>query len=305
MKRIADLYSILAFCIIFSILGCHKESSPVNPPVEKMVTITATAGDNGTITPSGATQIKLGSSKMYTIKANNNYTLLSIKVDGVDVPLPVPVAGVYLYQIENANADKDIKVFFALITYTVTASAGTGGTVTPSGATVVEYGKDLTLTPTENPEYTLTAIKVNGLSVPVVKPFILTNVTANSDVKFEFTLTNFLILTNGADNKSRYWNWKSSERMDANHVHEYDVNLDQDQLTWRTYYYSTGKVEMFSTAGTLVGNGFWSILPSNIFNLGSQPYTIIECSDKKFVYELKAEFTQGRLEIIRDTYVRQ
>lgn len=256
------------------------------------------------IFPDNSTKVEDGKSFSMNLNSgpSRRYKVLSSGVVVADYR-----TGSFDYLISSVKTDLNIQIISEAVTYTVTATAGTGGTVTPSGSTTVEYGKDLILTPTVDPEYTMTAIKVNGVSVPVVKPYTLTNVTLNTDVKFEFTLTNSLILSNGADNKSRYWNLKSSERMDENHVHEYFINLNQDQLTWREYYYSNGKNETFSTTGVLVGNDTWSMLPGNIFIVGggARRLTVIECSDTRFVCEQKAEFTQGRIEIVRDTYVRQ
>lgn len=299
-------------CVLYlSMLGCQScKKDPIKPDPKPTVycTVTLLPASGVTVTPifpNGSTKVEYGKpiSLDFNSAPNTRYKVL---VNGTEV-ISLRSGNTY-YQNPSVTADLNIQIVSEAVAFTVTASAGIGGTVTPL-STTVEYGSDLPLTITENTEYTLTSIKVNGVSVVIVKPYVLKNITANSDVQVGFTLTNFLTLSNGADNKSRYWNWKTSERMDENHVHEYFINLDQDQLTWKFYFYSNGKGESFNTAGVLVGNGFWSVLPNNIYVNGTGPgadfHTIIECSDKKFVFELKAEYTQGRLEIIRETYVRQ
>jgi hypothetical protein len=48
-------------------------------------TITASAGANGSISPSGAVAVPLGGSKTFTITPNRGYRISDVKVDGVSV----------------------------------------------------------------------------------------------------------------------------------------------------------------------------------------------------------------------------
>ena len=77
----------------------------INIPVQKH-TITATAGANGSITPSGAVEVTEGESKTFTIKADEGYEIATIKIDGVDVTVETS------YTFTNVKADHTIAVTF-------------------------------------------------------------------------------------------------------------------------------------------------------------------------------------------------
>jgi len=69
-------------------------------------TITATAGQNGSITPSGTTTINAGESQAYIIVANNGYEIENVLVDGS----PVNVTGYYVF--DNVMSNRTISVTF-------------------------------------------------------------------------------------------------------------------------------------------------------------------------------------------------
>ena len=77
----------------------------INIPVQKH-TITATAGANGSITPSGAVEVTEGESKTFTITADEGYEIATIKVDGVDVAVETS------YTFTNVTTDHTIVVTF-------------------------------------------------------------------------------------------------------------------------------------------------------------------------------------------------
>ena len=77
----------------------------INIPMPKH-TITATAGANGSITPSGAVEVTEGESKTFTITADEGYEIATIKVDGVDVTVETS------YNFTNVIADHTIVVTF-------------------------------------------------------------------------------------------------------------------------------------------------------------------------------------------------
>jgi len=62
-------------------------------------TITATAGEYGTIDPSGAVTVNYGDSKTFTITPNTGYHILDVKVDGTSV------GAVPTYTFANVTAD--------------------------------------------------------------------------------------------------------------------------------------------------------------------------------------------------------
>lgn len=73
-------------------------------------TIIATAGPNGSISPSGATDVAAGGSQAYTITASSGYQIASLTVDGS----PVGVSATYTFA--NVQADHTINAAFSVAT---------------------------------------------------------------------------------------------------------------------------------------------------------------------------------------------
>src|SRR5207344_1891362 len=96
------------------------------------------AGTNGTIAPSGSVVVNHGANQTFTITPNANYHVLDVLVDGTS-------AGVVTTYTFAAS--------FAIDTRTITASAGANGTISPTGAVVVNYGSNQTFTITPSANY--------------------------------------------------------------------------------------------------------------------------------------------------------
>ena len=71
-------------------------------------------------------------------------------------------------------------------TFTITASAGTGGSISPSGAVSVSSGASKTFTITPNSGYRVTSVLVDGTSVGAVTTYTFSNVTANRTIAATF-----------------------------------------------------------------------------------------------------------------------
>ena len=70
--------------------------------------ITATAGENGTIAPSGIVNVPEGSSKIFTIEANENYEIADVLVDGTSVGAQPT------YTFSNVTSNHTIEATFKL-----------------------------------------------------------------------------------------------------------------------------------------------------------------------------------------------
>lgn len=86
-----------------------KPSIEVNneEPEETLYTLTAEAGEGGTVTP-GTHQVKAGETVTFTIKANENYEIADVLVDGQSV------GAVESYTLENVQAAHSISAVFRL-----------------------------------------------------------------------------------------------------------------------------------------------------------------------------------------------
>lgn len=78
-------------------------------PVQEDPVITAKAGANGTITPSGNVTVKAGADQAFAIQPNSGYTVSKVLVDGTDV------GAVTSYTFKNVTANHTIKAVFAKV----------------------------------------------------------------------------------------------------------------------------------------------------------------------------------------------
>lgn len=78
-------------------------------PVQEDPVITAKAGANGTITPSGSVTVKAGADQAFAIQPNSGYTVSKVLVDGTDV------GAVTSYTFKNVTANHTIEAVFAKV----------------------------------------------------------------------------------------------------------------------------------------------------------------------------------------------
>jgi hypothetical protein len=147
-----------------------------NPPA----TITATAGANGSISPSGSVTVLSGTNKTYSFTPDSGYRINQVFVDGVSKGT---LSG---YTFINITAgDHTISVTF---NPTITASAGTGGTISPAGTSTVSSGGSKTYTIKANAGYQIADVLVDGSSVGAVTTYAFTNVTTPHTISATFEL---------------------------------------------------------------------------------------------------------------------
>ena len=135
-------------------------------------TITASSGTGGSISPSGSASVASGNSKTYTITANSGYKISDVTVDGASV------GALSTYTFSNVKNAHTIKAAFAVDSYTITASAGTGGSISPSGSASVNSGSSKTFTITASSGYKIVDVKVDGSSVGALSSYTFSNLTS-------------------------------------------------------------------------------------------------------------------------------
>ena len=160
--------------------------------IDATYTITASAGANGAINPSGAVPVNHGDNQTFAVTPDANYHVADVLVDGSSV------GAVTSYTFTNVTANHTISASFAIDTRTITASAGADGAINPSGAVLVNYGDNQTFTITPNPSYHVADVLVNGSSVGAVTSYTFTNVTANHTISASFALNDTRTITASA-----------------------------------------------------------------------------------------------------------
>ncbi len=148
-------------------------------------TLTASAAEHGTITPSGAVQIAEGESQAFTITADDGYHIKDLLVDGASQ------GAIDSYTFENVMANHEISAEFEenaadATTYTLTSSAGPNGKIDPLGDSAVNEGESLTYTITPDSGYHIKDVLVDGESQGVIDSYTFEDVMANHEISAEF-----------------------------------------------------------------------------------------------------------------------
>lgn len=152
-------------------------------------TMTAEAGEGGTITPADAQTVNYGTDFTYEINANEGWYIASTVIDGVTTTYTQDDALVTLTVPYTAiNADHSVSVTFAQFMYTITATAGEHGTVNDATSVNAEvaYGTNYTLNFTPADNYQVADVIVDGQSVGAVDSYQFINITANHTVEVSF-----------------------------------------------------------------------------------------------------------------------
>ena len=142
--------------------------------------IVASAGPNGAISPSGSVTVNYGGNQTFTMSPLEGYHTGDVRVDGKSV------AVVASYTFGDVISNHTIEVSFAINQYTLTATAGPGGSVSPSGEVTVNYGGSRTFTITPNEGYHISDVKVDGGSVGAVTSYTFADVTSDHRIEAAF-----------------------------------------------------------------------------------------------------------------------
>ena len=143
-------------------------------------TISASAGQGGRISPSGNVNVNTGSNATFTITPDTGWKISAVTVDGVNA------GTVTNYTFVNVRENHTISASFSRLTYSISASAGAGGTISPSGTKQVTYGGSQTYTITAASGYEIDHVMVDGRSVGSVGTYTFSNVTESHTIAATF-----------------------------------------------------------------------------------------------------------------------
>lgn len=149
--------------------------------------ITASSGANGSVTPSGVTNVVQGGSQIYAITPDSGYDVATLVVDSISIATSTT------YTFTNVQATHTISATFALLpvpptTHTITSSAGANGNVTPLGAIIVADGASQAFNIIPDSGFFTETLLVNGSPASTSSPYTFTNVTADHTISATFAL---------------------------------------------------------------------------------------------------------------------
>lgn len=117
----------------------------------------------------------------FVVAPNAGYGVNWVRIDGVDQGVPLGQTTPFSLNL-NIAAVNTISADF-LPYYSVTPSvSGTGGSISPDGATAVLSGQSITIDITPDAGYRILSITDNGVNVGSTSPYTITNIGTNHDV---------------------------------------------------------------------------------------------------------------------------
>jgi len=168
-------------------------SDPVSytvPDALQTFTITASAQNDGSISPSGIVSVTEGQSKTFTISPGNGYHIDEVLVDGEFVGSSPS------YTFSDISTDHQIHVTFAanvVKLYSITASSDDHGSIAPNGNVTVIEGNNQPFTITPNPGYHIDKVMVDNQPVGALDHYNFQNVTKGHTISASFAPNMFTI----------------------------------------------------------------------------------------------------------------
>jgi hypothetical protein len=144
------------------------------------------AGSGGSISPSGSVSVVQGNNQTFYFYPYTGYEINEVVVDG---SVNYSAANNGFYTFTNVYSNHSISVSFRLKTFTITASAGQGGSISPSGTATVNYGSSKTYTFQANFGYAVNQVYIDGYEYnPAVAAghYTFTNITSNHSITVYF-----------------------------------------------------------------------------------------------------------------------
>jgi formylglycine-generating enzyme len=218
------LLRVVPVALLFG--GCGKDNS-TNGGNTTTFTLTVSA-TNGTVTKSpNLAAYDSNSVVQLTATPANGYHFVSWSGDTTETANPLSI---------RMNSNKNLTVNFAINTYTLTVNAGTGGTVTPSGATTVNHGAATPITATPDSGYRFVRWTRSGTSATIVDSTLAATTVymiADATITAEFAINHVPYKpsnpspTDGATDQNRtlQFGWAGGDA-DAGDTLKYDVYLD-------------------------------------------------------------------------------
>jgi type IV pilus assembly protein PilY1 len=161
-------------------------------------TITPTAGDHGSISPSEAVEVVDGNDQTFTVTPDEGY-----EVDQVEIETGVTELTGSEYTFTNVTTDHTIHVTFTEMQNVITATAGDHGSISPSSGVSVTYGASQTFAVTPDTGYGVEQVLVDsGVTVLTGSQYTFQSVTSDHTISVTFAALVQTITASGGSNGS-------------------------------------------------------------------------------------------------------
>lgn len=145
--------------------------------------LTATADENGAITPSGQMQVNKGHDQTFDIIPDDGYAIADVVVDQVSQ------GAVNRFTFWDINADHDIHAIFEMRPrHTIVATSDEGGIITPSGELQFLEGDYPEFVIIPDTGHSIKDVVVNDQSVGTLTNFVFTDLQEDATIHVSFEI---------------------------------------------------------------------------------------------------------------------
>lgn len=150
---------------------------------EDVRSLTVESNEGGSTDPHGTVEYAKGTIVSVSIVPDDGYRISRITVDGKAV-------GAVDELSVTMDSDHVVEVTFAPVQmYTITASAGSGGSISPSGPVKVRAGENITFTARAHSDYSVSYLMVDGKRVSGKTSYTFSDVDSDHTISVVFRYT--------------------------------------------------------------------------------------------------------------------
>lgn len=149
--------------------------------------VTATAGNGGTISPSGQVALIPGSDATFSIRPGSGYSISDVRVDDNSIGARSS------YTFNDISDNHTISATFRRTSVSIDTEAGEGGNINPEGTVDVDYESDITFTITPETGYHISDVEIDGVSQGSISSYMFSNVTSDHSINAEFRINTYTI----------------------------------------------------------------------------------------------------------------
>jgi len=144
--------------------------------------ITASHDAHSSITPDDVTAANKGADQSYSFSAITGYHITDVVIDNI------PQIITSNHTFTNVQTTHTIAVTSAINSYDITASSDGHSTITPNGATSVDYGNSQFYSYSASTGYSIQSVTVDGISVSITGNYTFSNVQTTHTIAVTSTI---------------------------------------------------------------------------------------------------------------------
>lgn len=158
--------------------------------------VTATSGENGSISPEGVVHVREGGTKQFLFYPDDGYEVDKVYIDGTEI---TNLATKEYYNIANVTEDRTIHVTFKKLPVYYDVNVVVNGhnpsvqTVNPRGTTPVLEGEPFTVTFSPFTGYEVEKVLVNGLVIPANETYTISAVSMDTTIEIFFKIKSYTV----------------------------------------------------------------------------------------------------------------